>query len=51
MISIVRLCILLFAFFPLLTLAAPTRFEVTVTPNPLKVSEFADVTVKAINSD
>ena len=25
--------------------------EITVTPNPLKVSEFADVTVKAINSD
>jgi cysteine-rich repeat protein len=51
MIRIVRLCLSLLAFFPLLTLAAPTRFEVTVTPNPLKVSEFADVTVKAINSD
>ncbi|MBP6256760.1 hypothetical protein KA405_03400 [Patescibacteria group bacterium] len=51
MIRIVRLCLLLLAFFPLLTLAAPTKFEITVTPNPLKVSEFADVTVKAINSD
>lgn len=36
---------------PLMTLAAPTRFEVTVNPNPLKVSEFADVTVKAIGSN
>lgn len=36
---------------PLMVLAAPTRFEVTVNPNPLKVSEFADVTVKAIGSN
>lgn len=48
---IVRLWLLLLAFLPALTFAAPTRFEVTVSPNPLKVSEFADVTVKAINSD
>lgn len=30
---------------------ATTRFEVEVTPNPFKVSEFVDVTVKAIDAN
>lgn len=36
---------------PFVASAAPTRFEVTVSPNPVKVSEFADVTVKAIDDN
>lgn len=31
--------------------AAPARFDVSVSPNPLKVSEFADVTIKALSSN
>lgn len=33
------------------TAAAPVRFEVIVQPNPIKVSEYADVTVKAIDAN
>ena len=36
---------------PVVGLAAPVSFQVTVSPNPMKVSEFADVTVKAIDSN
>lgn len=46
-----RLGIWLLAFLPLITFAAPSKFEVIVQPNPLKVSEFADVTVKALDSN
>gem|GEM_PF-4591842 len=46
-----RYLIRTFAFAPLLVFAAPSRFEVTVKPNPLKVSEFSDVTVKALDSN
>lgn len=31
--------------------AAPVRFDVTVTPNPLKAGEFADVTIKAVDAN
>jgi len=47
----IRSCIRALAFVPLLTRAVPSRFEVTVQPNPLKVSEFADVTIRALDSN
>jgi hypothetical protein len=31
------------------TFASTARFEVEVEPNPFKVSEFVDVTIKAID--
>ena len=31
--------------------AEPVRFDVSVNPNPFKVSEFTDVTVKAIDAN
>lgn len=31
--------------------AAPVRFDVTVQPNPIKASEFADVTIKALDEN
>lgn len=36
---------------PLTVLAAPVRFDVKVTPSPFKASEFADVTVKALDEN
>lgn len=36
---------------PLLTFAATSKFDVTVQPNPVKVSEFADVTIKALDEN
>lgn len=33
------------------TFAVPVRFDVEVSPNPIKVSEFADVTIKAIDEN
>jgi cysteine-rich repeat protein len=36
---------------PLSVLAAPVRFDVKVTPSPFKASEFADVTVKALDEN
>ncbi len=36
---------------PLTALAAPVRFDVKVTPSPFKASEFADVTVKALDEN
>lgn len=32
-------------------LAAPVRFDVAVEPNPIKASEFADVTIKALDAN
>ena len=32
------------------TVAAPARFEVEVSPNPFNVSEFVDVTIKAVDA-
>jgi cysteine-rich repeat protein len=48
---LIRQFIRILAFVPLFSRAAPARFEVTVQPNPLKVSEFSDVTVKALDSN
>ena len=36
---------------PLFVLAATSTFEVTVQPNPVKVSEFSDVTIKAVDEN
>ncbi|MDP2670801.1 MAG: hypothetical protein Q8O99_08170 [bacterium] len=36
---------------PLFALAATSTFEVTIQPNPVKVSEFADVTIKALDEN
>lgn len=36
---------------PVVAMATPDRFEVIVEPNPIKVSEFADVTVRALDSN
>lgn len=47
----IRYCIRALAFSPLLTRAVPNKFEITVQPNPIKVSEFADVTIKALDSN
>ena len=38
-------------FWVSLTFAAPVRFDISVSPNPIKVSEFADVTIKALDEN
>lgn len=48
---LLRYCVRAIVFLPLLGRAAPSKFDVVVSPNPVKVSEFADVTVKAVDSN